>query len=66
MINDIGLLTRDGMSYFYAIFKDQENFNNPRYHDIFPTIPFPNKPRGDEAAHKYKRRLEQVSTPHIM
>jgi hypothetical protein len=54
------------MSYFYAIFKDQENFRNPKYHDIFPTIPFPDKPRGDEAAHEYKRRLEQVSKPHIM
>jgi len=66
MIKDIGLLTRYGMSYFYPIFKDQENFKNPRYHDIFPTLPFPDKPRGDEAAHEYKRRLEQVSKPHIM
>jgi hypothetical protein len=62
MIKDIGLLTRDGMSEFYPIFKDQENFRNNDYHDIFPTIPFPNKPRGQDAAHEYKRRLVEVSS----
>jgi hypothetical protein len=58
MINVMGLLTRSGMNEFYPIFKDFENFNNEHYHDIFPAIPFPNKP-GD--AREYKRRLEQVS-----
>jgi hypothetical protein len=60
MIRDIGLLTRKGMSSFYAIFKDQENFRNKGYHDIFPDVPFPDKPTGPDAAHEYKRRLEQV------
>jgi hypothetical protein len=60
MIRDIGLLTRGGMDTFYPIFKDQENFRNHRYHDIFPTIPFSNKPFGPNAARDYKRRLEEV------
>ncbi|KAH8791758.1 hypothetical protein F5882DRAFT_83505 [Hyaloscypha sp. PMI_1271] len=58
MIGSMGLLTRTGMSSFYPIFKDYENFMNPHYNDIFPTIPFPNKPKGSGAAHDYKRRLE--------
>ncbi|KUJ12697.1 uncharacterized protein LY89DRAFT_755669 [Mollisia scopiformis] len=59
MINDIGLLTRDGMNDFYPIFKDQENFKNDRYHDIFPTIPFADKPFGPDAEIEYKERLEK-------
>lgn len=34
IINDIGLLTREGMSDFYPIFKDQENFKNNRYVNV--------------------------------
>jgi hypothetical protein len=72
MIRDIGLLTRDGMTDFYPIFKDQENFANDDYHDIFPTIPFSDKPHGRHAAEEYKQRLEQVrslrrdTTPDLM
>jgi hypothetical protein len=62
MIQAIGLLTRSGMNDFYPIFKDFENFVNPHYHDNFPTVPFPNKPSGPDAAREYKRRLEQVSS----
>jgi hypothetical protein len=92
MINDIGLLTRAGMSEFYPMyaltprpphhltssnpetkstnsginsFKDQENFMNERYRDIFPNLPFPNKPRGANAAREYKRRLLEVSDPAL-
>jgi len=60
IIRDIGLLTRRGMEYFYPIFKDQQNFKNEKYHDIFPDIPFKNKPFGDDAAEDYKQRLERV------
>jgi len=56
----MGLLTRSGMNSFYPIFKDYENFLVPHYHDIFPTIPFPDKPKGAGAAREYKRRLEEV------
>lgn len=61
MLHNIGLLTREGMADFYPIFKDQENFMNHGYHDIFPTVPFPDKPHGEGAARIYKRRLEEVS-----
>lgn len=60
MIENIGLLTRAGMDSFYAIFKDQENFRTPEYVDIFPKIPFPNKPKGPHKAREYKNRLEDV------
>jgi len=58
IIRDIGLLNRDGMNSFYPIFKDQQNFRNDRYHDIFPTVPFSNKPKN---AQEYKQRLLTVS-----
>lgn len=64
IIRNIGLLTRRGMEYFYPIFKDQENFRNDKYHDIFPDIPFRDKPVGPEAAEEYKRRLERVCYPN--
>ncbi|PQE16051.1 hypothetical protein CJF32_00004935 [Rutstroemia sp. NJR-2017a WRK4] len=62
MIKDIGLLTREGMNYFYAIFKDQENFRNDDYHDIFPDIPFPNKPKD---AVEYKKKLEREDLTRV-
>lgn len=59
LIRDIGLLTRSGMDYFYAIFKDNQNSRNPHYHDMFPDIPFPNKPPpGRQGVVDYRRRLE--------
>lgn len=61
MIHDIGLLTREGMDDFYAIFKDVENSRNPRYHDIFPTIPFSHKPQGKHMLERYRKRLLDVS-----
>jgi hypothetical protein len=61
MIEEIGLLTRSGMDEFYPIFKDQQNFKTSDYKDMFPDIPFPNKPKGHNAVREYKRRLEEVS-----
>ncbi|KAH8658692.1 hypothetical protein BGZ60DRAFT_383301 [Tricladium varicosporioides] len=65
MIDNIGLLTREGMASFYAIFKDQENFRTPGYRDIFPTVPFSDKPRGPNAAREYKRRLEELELTRV-
>lgn len=61
MINNVGILTLKGMEYFKYIFKDQQNFLNDSYHDRFPRVPFRNKPRGLDAASRYKQRLEQAS-----
>ena len=57
IIRDIGLLNRSGMNSFYPIFKDQQNFRNDRYNDIFPTVPFSRKPKN---ARDYKQRLLAV------
>ncbi|KAI0406583.1 hypothetical protein F4802DRAFT_595942 [Xylaria palmicola] len=57
MISDLGLLTREGMEYFYPIFKDMQNWTNDRYDDPFPTMPFTNKPKGENAAAVYRERL---------
>jgi acetyl esterase/lipase len=63
MIRDIGLLNRRGMEYFYPIFKDQENFRNDKYNDIFPTIPFAKKP---DNPRDYRERLEQVGKQYLL
>ncbi|CAG8954480.1 hypothetical protein HYFRA_00004392 [Hymenoscyphus fraxineus] len=65
MIENIGLLTRAGMDSFYAIFKDQENFRTPEYEDMFPNIPFSNKPKGPHKAREYKNRLEDLGLTRV-
>ncbi|KAI0440870.1 hypothetical protein F4803DRAFT_525742 [Xylaria telfairii] len=57
MVSDLGLLTREGMEYFYPIFKDMQNWSNEQYEDPFPTMPFTNKPKGEDAASVYRERL---------
>ncbi|KAI0554914.1 hypothetical protein F4679DRAFT_241948 [Xylaria curta] len=57
MVSDLGLLTREGMEYFYPIFKDMQNWTNDHYDDPFPTTPFTNKPKGENAASMYRERL---------
>lgn len=57
MIADLGLLTREGMAFFYPVFKDMQNWQTKNYKDPFPGIPFENKPRGETAAEDYRRML---------
>ncbi|KAI0976077.1 hypothetical protein F4678DRAFT_456402 [Xylaria arbuscula] len=57
MISDLGLLTRHGQDYFYPIFKDMQNWSNEKYDDPYPTAPFTNKPKGEDAASIYRERL---------
>lgn len=61
MIADLGLLTREGVEHFYPIFKDMENWMNDKYKDEFPNLPFEHKPKGEDAAEKYRAKLEKVS-----
>jgi hypothetical protein len=50
------------MEDFYAIFKDIQNSRNKKYKDIFPTIPFPDKPPpGRHMVAEYRERLLEVS-----
>lgn len=62
MIGDLGLLTRAGMEDFYPIFKDMQNWRTPGYKDPFPTVPFPNKPKGQGAEKRYRQLLLDVGT----
>lgn len=48
MISSIGLLTREGMDSCFPIFKNVKNWVTRGYKDPFPSIPFDNKPRGDD------------------
>ncbi|KAI1354599.1 hypothetical protein F5Y01DRAFT_311799 [Xylaria sp. FL0043] len=65
MISDLGLLTREGHEYFYAIFKDMQNWTNENYDDPFPTVPFTNKPKGEDAAAIYRERLVEKGYSRI-
>ncbi|UKZ77713.1 hypothetical protein TrVFT333_005437 [Trichoderma virens FT-333] len=65
MVGNLGLLTREGLEYFYPIFKDMENWNNDKYDDEFPGQPFPNKPKGPNAAEVYRKRLEELGYTRV-
>ncbi|KAI1421416.1 hypothetical protein F5Y12DRAFT_718464 [Xylaria sp. FL1777] len=65
MISDLGLLTRQGHDYFYPIFKDMQNWSNDKYDDPFPTMPFTNKPKGENAASIYRERLVEKGYSRI-
>lgn len=57
MISNLGLLTREGMEFFFPIFKDMQNWRTKDYKDPYPNAPFDNKPRGDNAAEEYRQML---------
>jgi uncharacterized protein (DUF2235 family) len=44
LINQIGILTNEGLPYFAEIFRDVKNQHNSNYLPKNPDIPFPNKP----------------------
>lgn len=57
LVVSIGLLTREGMNHFFAIYKDNANRHNYDYYDIFPTVPFSDKPTGEGSEREYRDRL---------
>ncbi|QPC64746.1 hypothetical protein HYE67_006977 [Fusarium culmorum] len=65
MIGHLGLLTREGVEFFYPIFKDMQHWMDDDYEDPFPNIPFPDKPKGKDAADKYRARLEQLGYTRV-
>ncbi|KAI0010175.1 hypothetical protein F4779DRAFT_616907 [Xylariaceae sp. FL0662B] len=65
MISDLGLLTREGMEFFYPVFKDMQHWMNQKYKDQFPQLPFPDKPKGPNAAHTYRERLVEKGYTRI-
>jgi uncharacterized protein (DUF2235 family) len=66
MVADLGLLTREGVEHFYPIFKDMQNWMNDDYDDPFPNVPFPDKPKGPNAAHEYRARLEKLGYTRVV
>ncbi|KAF5664778.1 hypothetical protein FCIRC_10728 [Fusarium circinatum] len=65
MIGNLGLLTREGVEFFYPIFKDMQHWMDDGYEDPFPNIPFPDKPKGEDAADVYRARLEQLGYTRV-
>ncbi|KAG5658748.1 hypothetical protein KAF25_007301 [Fusarium avenaceum] len=65
MIGALGLLTREGVEFFYPIFKDMQHWMDDDYDDPFPNIPFPDKPKGKNAAEEYRARLEQLGFTRV-
>jgi uncharacterized protein (DUF2235 family) len=65
MIASLGLLTREGMEFFYNIFKDMQNWHNDDYDDPFPDKPFQHKPKGPHAAAEYRSRLEKMGLTRV-
>ncbi|POS80138.1 hypothetical protein DHEL01_v201474 [Diaporthe helianthi] len=57
MIGSLGLLTREGMEFFFPVFKDMQNWQTKKYKDPYPGIPFANKPMGENAAENYRNML---------
>ncbi|KAK4650587.1 hypothetical protein QC762_708780 [Podospora pseudocomata] len=62
MVSDLGLLTREGMEYFYPIYKDRQHWRDTKYKDPFPDTPFSDKPKGDDASRKYREMLVEGLT----
>ena len=60
MVSRLGLLTREGMKFFYPIYKDMQNWRTTDYDDPFPDTPFDNKPKGEDAGEKYRQMLVEV------
>ncbi|EEU46562.1 uncharacterized protein NECHADRAFT_38858 [Fusarium vanettenii 77-13-4] len=65
MVGALGLLTREGVEHFYPIFKDMQHWMDDDYEDPFPNIPFPNKPKGKDAATVYRAQLEKLGYTRV-
>ncbi|KAI9675688.1 MAG: hypothetical protein M1817_001055 [Caeruleum heppii] len=63
LINKIGLLTKDGLAYFYEIFKDYENEFNPSYRPQEPDIPYKGKASISDPS--YSRELEAAQLTRL-
>ncbi|KAH6693654.1 hypothetical protein F5X68DRAFT_258536 [Plectosphaerella plurivora] len=64
MIAKLGLLTREGIDYFYPIFMDMKRWNCGG-EDLFPSVPFADKPQGPDAAEKYRAKLEELGLTRV-
>lgn len=58
LIDGVGLLTKTGLPFLAAIFKDFKNRRNPKYRPVNPDLPFPNRPSADGPT--YREQLRRV------
>ena len=65
MIARLGLLSREGVEYFYNIFRDMQHWRDDDYEDPFPDTPFPAKPKGPKAADEYRARLAEMGLTRV-
>lgn len=65
MVGSLGLLTREGAEHFYPIFNDMQHWMDAKYDDPFPNQPFPDKPKGPNAAAEYRSRLEKLGFTRV-
>ena len=56
MIDQIGVLTKDGLPYLAEIFRDVQNEHYDDYRPKNPDIPFPNKPNAMDPEYKNELR----------
>ena len=57
LINEVGVLTKDGLPYLTEIYRDVRNRRDVTYRPRYPDEPFPNKPSADDP--EYRRQLQR-------
>lgn len=57
LIDNIGVLTKDGLPYLAEIYRDVKNEHDENYRPRHPDIPFPDKPPASDPA--YKEQLQR-------
>ena len=66
LIDQIGVLTKDGLPYLAEIYKDVKYENDDSYRPKHPDLPFPNKPSASDPAYReqlQRRRLTILNAP---
>ncbi|KAF2487990.1 hypothetical protein BDY17DRAFT_314772 [Neohortaea acidophila] len=63
LINEVGILTKDGLPDLPEIYRDVSNRYNDHYRPKYPDIPFPHKPSARDPAYReglVRRRLTRL------
>ena len=56
LIDEIGVLTRDGLPFLAEIFRDVRHAHDPKYVPKHPDIPFPDKPSAQDPEYRAELR----------
>lgn len=65
LIDQIGLLTIDGLEYLPEIFRDVQNQHQPDYRPKHPDLPFPDKPSAKDPEYVAELRRRNLTTTGI-